>query len=71
MKETHLFILLENARYKENEILEDIKQNFNIIGMYNITWNKEIFSKIFQGFMGQTFQKILEKNNIVEIENSC
>ena len=37
MKETHLFILWENARYKEKEILEDIKNNFKIVCMYNIS----------------------------------
>ena len=29
---------------KEKEILEDIKKNFEILGLYNIKWNKENFS---------------------------
>ena len=40
MKEVHLFIIWENGRYKENEIIEDIKKNFSVLGMYNIKWNK-------------------------------
>ena len=44
MRETHLFILWENAREKEKEILEDIKKNFEILGLYNMKWNKENFS---------------------------
>ena len=52
MKEVHLFILWENARKKENEILEDIRNNFNILGMYNIKWNKKLFSNNLSRFYG-------------------
>lgn len=79
MKETHLFILWENARYKEKEILEDIKKSFNIIGKYNITWNKEIFSKNLSRFYGTNLPKNSGKEKhcgngdflliIVEVEN--
>lgn len=79
MKETHLFILWENARYKEKEILEDIKKDFNILGMYNITWNKEIFSKNLSRFYGTNLPKNSGKEQhcgngeflliIVEVEN--
>lgn len=79
MKETHLFILWENARYKEKEILEDIKKSFNIIGKYNITWNKEIFSKNLSRFYGTNLPKNSGKEQhcgngdflliIVEVEN--
>lgn len=79
MKETHLFILWENARYKEKEILEDIKNSFNIIGKYNITWNKEIFSKNLSRFYGTNLPKNSGKEQhcgngdflliIVEVDN--
>lgn len=79
MKETHLFILWENARYKEKEILEDIKKSFNIIGKYNITWNKEIFSKNLSRFYGTNLPKNSGKEQhcgngdflliIVEVDN--
>ncbi len=52
MKEVHLFILWENSRYKEKEILEDIKKNFSILGLYNITWSKECFAENLSRFYG-------------------
>ena len=52
MKEIHLFILWETSRYKEKEILEDIRKNFNIIGLYNIKWDKETFSDNLTRFYG-------------------
>lgn len=52
MRETHLFILWENAREKEKEILEDIKKNFKILGLYNMKWNKENFSNNLSRFYG-------------------
>lgn len=80
MKEVHLFILWENARYQENEILEDIKKNFNIIGLYNIKWDKENFSKNLSRFYGTNLPPNSGKEQhcgngrfllvIVELENS-
>ena len=79
MKEVHLFILWENARYKEKEILKDIKENFNIIGLYNIKWNKENFSQNLSRFYGTNLPKDSAKEQhcgngdflliIVEVEN--
>ena len=79
MKETHLFILWENARNKENEILDDIKKNFNIIGLYNIKWNKEKFSNNLSRFYGTNLPENSGKEQhcgngdfllvIVEVEN--
>lgn len=57
MRETHLFILWENARKKEKEILKDIKENFEILGLYNITWNKENFSNNLSRFYGTSLPK--------------
>lgn len=51
-KETHLFILWENAREKEKEILQDIQEKFTILGMYAITWKKETFSQNLSRFYG-------------------
>ena len=61
MKEIHLFILWENARNKEKEIVEDIKNNFNIIGLYNIRWNKEKFSNNLSRFYGTNLPENSEK----------
>ena len=57
MEEVHLFILWENARDKQDVILEDIKENFNIIGLYNISWSKEKFSEELSRFYGTNLPK--------------
>lgn len=79
MKETHLFILWENAREKEEEILKDIKKSFNILGLYNITWKKENFSNNLSRFYGTNLPKNSGKEQhcgngdflliVVEVEN--
>lgn len=79
MKEVHLFIIWENAREKENEILEDIKSNFTILGLYNITWSREKFSQNLSRFYGTNLPKNSGKEQhcgngtfllvIVEVEN--
>lgn len=79
MKEVHLFILWETARKKEKEILEDIKNSFNIIGKYNIKWNKETFSKSLSRFYGTNLPQNSYKEQhcgngefllvVVEVEN--
>ncbi len=79
MKETHLFILWENARYKEKEILEDIEKNFHIIGLYNMKWDKETFSQNLSRFYGTNLPKNSDKEThcgngeflliIVEVDN--
>lgn len=51
-KELHLFIIWENARNKQDEILEDIKQNFKILKVYDIEWAKENFSNDLTRFYG-------------------
>lgn len=57
MQEIHLFILWENAMYKKQEIIEDIKNNFDILAMYNITWSKEKFSENLSRFYGTNLPK--------------
>lgn len=52
MKEIHLFILWEKSRYKEKEILEDMKKSFNILEIYNVTWSKEHFAENLSRFYG-------------------
>ena len=79
MKEVHLFILWENARYKEKEILEDIEKNFHIIGLYNMKWDKETFSQNLSRFYGTNLPKNSDKEThcgngefllvIVEVDN--
>ena len=79
MKEVHLFILWEKARNKEKEILDDIKNNFNVLGMYNIKWNKERFSNNLSRFYGTNLPENSDKEQhcgngdflliVVEVEN--
>lgn len=57
MQEIHLFILWENALFKKQEILEDMKKSFDILAMYNITWSKEKFSENLSRFYGTNLPK--------------
>lgn len=50
--ELHLFIIWENARYKEQLILEDICKKFVIHKIYDITWTPERVSSNFSRFYG-------------------
>ena len=52
MGETHLFIIWENALYKKDEIIKDIKENFQILNIYKIEWSKENFSNNLSRFYG-------------------
>ena len=51
-EEVHLFIIWENARNKQKEILEDINSNFEIIKIYEMEWSKEKFSENLSRFYG-------------------
>ena len=51
-EEVHLFIIWENARNKQKEILEDINSNFEIIKIYEMEWSKEKFSEDLSRFYG-------------------
>lgn len=59
--EIHLFILWENARYKQEEILNDIKQNFDILNVYNMEWSKAKFSENLSRFYGTNLPVNSEK----------
>lgn len=52
MSEYHLFILWENARGLEQQILSDIRKHFSIIKTFEIEWNKEYVSNNFSRFYG-------------------
>lgn len=57
MQEIHLFILWENALFKKQEILEDMRKSFDILAMYNITWSKKKFSENLSRFYGTNLPK--------------
>lgn len=56
-EELHLFIIWENARNKEKEILEDIKKNLEIMKVYEVQWSKEEFSNNLSRFYGTNLPK--------------
>lgn len=56
-EEIHLFIIWENGREKQNEILEDIKLNFEIIKVIDMEWSKESFSTNLSRFYGTNLPK--------------
>lgn len=55
--EVHLFIIWENARNRERDIIKDIKNNFNILKVYEITWSKDKFSENLTRFYGTNLPK--------------
>ena len=56
-EELHLFIIWENARNKQEEIIKDIKENFEIINIYDICWSKDKFSNNLSRFYGTNLPK--------------
>lgn len=50
--EYHLFIIWENARHKEQDIVKDITEGFEVLYKLNITWSKEHFSTNLTRFYG-------------------
>lgn len=56
-EELHLFIIWENARDKQEEIIKDIKSKFKIINIYEINWDKEKFSNNLSRFYGTNLPK--------------
>lgn len=56
-EELHLFIIWENARNKQKEIIDDIKNSFVILNVYEIKWDKECFSENLSRFYGTNLPK--------------
>jgi hypothetical protein len=51
--EIHLFIVWEKARGKETEIVEDIKNKFEILDFCEVTWSDTHFSENLTRFYGE------------------
>lgn len=60
-KELHLFIIWERGRYKETDILHDIKSHFQIVKCYDILWSDECVSDNFTRFYGTNLPKGSDK----------
>jgi hypothetical protein len=52
MAELYLFILWENARYQEKKIINDIREHFSIVKLYEITWTPTMVSRNLTRFYG-------------------
>ncbi len=50
--ELHLFIIWQNARFKSEEIIEDIRKKFEIVQVFNVTWSPKMVSSNFTRFYG-------------------
>lgn len=61
MSELHLIILWGNARTKEAEILEDIKDNLDILKIYDIGWAPDKILSNYSRFYGVKLDDALEK----------
>ena len=51
-RELHLLIIWDKARNKEKEILDNISNNFELVEIYKIKWDKKKFSKNLSSFYG-------------------
>jgi len=60
-KNLYLFILWQNGRVKEKEFLEDVKRNFEIFQIYDITWREEDFAPSLARFYGKKLPKGCKK----------
>lgn len=52
-----LMIIWEKARYAEEKIINDLKTRFIIDNIFEVTWDKEIFSKNLSRFYGENLPK--------------
>ena len=51
-KELHLVIVWEKARYKQDEIINSINEEFELLETYKINWDKKLFGKNLTSFYG-------------------
>ncbi len=59
--EIHLIVLWANARYKENEIIEDVKSHLDIMAAYDVHWSCDCVSDNFSRFYGVNLPNRSEK----------
>ena len=51
-KELHLIIIWKNGRYKEQEIVKSVNEEFDLVEKYIINWDKNLFGKNLTTFYG-------------------
>ena len=59
--EIHLFILWENARVLQDRIIDDIKENFELLDIIEIRWDEEYFAHNLKCFYGVNLPKNSKK----------
>ena len=62
--ELYIFLIWENARSKENYLLQEIQKEFRIRAVYEITWDKKIFSNNMRRFYGPKLGNVIEKTQL-------
>lgn len=60
----NLFILWANGRHKENDILADIKQQFDILQIFEITWSTNEFNRNLSRFYGKKLPNAMRKKKL-------
>lgn len=60
-KELYLFILWQNGRFMEKQILSDIKKKFELFRTYEVTWKAENFAANLARFYGKKLPKGCKK----------
>jgi len=53
VSESHLFIIWKNARYKQDEIINEINDKLRIVEVYELEWSDKYFSSNMTRFYGQ------------------
>ena len=52
-----LMIIWEKARDKEIDIINDVKKHFEVINIFEVEWDKDLFSKNLSRFYGENLPK--------------
>lgn len=60
----NLFILWSNGRHKEQEILTDIREHFEILQTYEIKWSPKDFTKNLSRFYGKKLPNAYRKKRL-------
>lgn len=61
MSEIHIFIIWDNARKKELEIISDIKKRFQVLQIYEIYWSEQEFERNLLRLYGNSLKNATSK----------
>ncbi len=60
----NLFIIWANGRHKESDVLTDIRKQFDILNLFEITWTPKEFNKNLARFYGKKLPNALRKKKL-------